>query len=358
MRRAGSGAIASTWNSTPIDTAGRRRHDVVDHRPRPARTRLQPPRAGGAGPHRPSSLPRPATAGSRQRARDPARDGEIAPPPSAPVHASGARRRCPTSVGHPGGPSRMTLHDGFDRTVSDWLDEQAGHGMPGYLDEILTQTTRTRQRPWWSSPERWLPVQSTTRFAQVPRMVWLLIVLGSGHRARHRGPGGRVAETATGAVRSRRPRERPLRRGRRRHLRHRHRDERERTRWSTDPATDSGPILSPDGTRIAFVRRDPGSATTSPSWWRTRTARICASSAGCPRSVRRHGLVAGQRPARGRRHVDGSRACGSSGQDGRRRWSRRRPVQKRVRHLRRSPQWRPNGHELSSCASGYGPRPR
>jgi hypothetical protein len=52
----------------------------------------------------------------------------------------------------------MTLNDGFDRTVSDWLDEQAGHGMPSYLDETLARTTRTRQRPWWSSPERWLPV--------------------------------------------------------------------------------------------------------------------------------------------------------------------------------------------------------
>ena len=41
----------------------------------------------------------------------------------------------------------MTLNDGFDRTVSDWLDEQAGHGAPDYLDEILARTTRTRQRP-------------------------------------------------------------------------------------------------------------------------------------------------------------------------------------------------------------------
>ena len=72
----------------------------------------------------------------------------------------------------------MTLNDGFERTVTDWLDEQAGRGSPGYLDEVLIRTTRTRQRPWWSSPERWLPVQSTARFAQVPRMAWLLVVLG------------------------------------------------------------------------------------------------------------------------------------------------------------------------------------
>jgi hypothetical protein len=56
----------------------------------------------------------------------------------------------------------MTLNDGFDRTVSDWLDEQAGHGMPGYLDEALARTTRTRQRPAWSSLERWLPMDMTT----------------------------------------------------------------------------------------------------------------------------------------------------------------------------------------------------
>jgi Tol biopolymer transport system component len=57
----------------------------------------------------------------------------------------------------------MTLNDGFDRTVSDWLDEQAGRGAPGYLDEVLSRTTRTRQRPAWSSLERWLPVDLSTR---------------------------------------------------------------------------------------------------------------------------------------------------------------------------------------------------
>ncbi len=71
----------------------------------------------------------------------------------------------------------MTQLDGFDRTLIDWLDEQAGHGMPGYLDEALARTIRTRQRPWWSSPERWLPMQSTLRFAPAPRIAWLLVAL-------------------------------------------------------------------------------------------------------------------------------------------------------------------------------------
>ena len=65
----------------------------------------------------------------------------------------------------------MTQHDGFDRTLSAWLDEQAGHGTPTYLGDVLARTIRTRQRPAWSSLERWLPVQMTFsgRLAPIPR---------------------------------------------------------------------------------------------------------------------------------------------------------------------------------------------
>jgi hypothetical protein len=72
----------------------------------------------------------------------------------------------------------MTLNDGFERTVSDWLDEQAGHGMPGYLDEALARTTRTRQRPAWSSLERWLPMDMTTnlRIAARPTLGRVLLL--------------------------------------------------------------------------------------------------------------------------------------------------------------------------------------
>ena len=71
----------------------------------------------------------------------------------------------------------MIAHDDFDRTVSRWLDEQAGQGTPGYLDEVLARTTRTRQRPWWSSLERWLPERTTRRFAPAARTAWLLIAV-------------------------------------------------------------------------------------------------------------------------------------------------------------------------------------
>ena len=139
------------------------------------------------------------------------------------IHASGARRRCPTSVGDHGGPSRMTLNDGFERTVSDWLDEQAGRGAPDYLDETLARTTRTRQRPAWSSLERWLPVDMTTnlRLAARPTLgralllgavLALVIALGAAVR-RHR-----LATPDAGTVtRARAERRDPLRRDRQGH---------------------------------------------------------------------------------------------------------------------------------------------
>ena len=73
----------------------------------------------------------------------------------------------------------MTAHDDFNGMISGWLDEQAGRGAPDYLDEVLAQTTRTRQRPAWSSLERWLPVQLTfsRRLAPNPRLAWAVVLL-------------------------------------------------------------------------------------------------------------------------------------------------------------------------------------
>ena len=70
----------------------------------------------------------------------------------------------------------MNRDDGFDLKVSAWLHEDAEHRVPQHLDAVLRRTRTERQRPAWSSLERWLPVQTTLRFAPVPRLFWLAIV--------------------------------------------------------------------------------------------------------------------------------------------------------------------------------------
>jgi len=74
----------------------------------------------------------------------------------------------------------MTTNEGFDRRLSTWLDRDAVGHVPDHLDEVLVRTAATRQRPWWSSPERWLPMDLTTRANALtpPRFGRPLIVLG------------------------------------------------------------------------------------------------------------------------------------------------------------------------------------
>jgi WD40 repeat protein len=72
----------------------------------------------------------------------------------------------------------MTMNEGFDVRLAEWLHESSEHRVPGHLDEVLLRTAATSQRRWWSSPERWLPMQATERFAPaLPRLSWLVLVL-------------------------------------------------------------------------------------------------------------------------------------------------------------------------------------
>ncbi len=57
----------------------------------------------------------------------------------------------------------MTTNDRIDAAVSTWLHEDAAFRVPDHLDEVLAVTSDTRQRPAWSSLERWLPVDTTFR---------------------------------------------------------------------------------------------------------------------------------------------------------------------------------------------------
>lgn len=73
----------------------------------------------------------------------------------------------------------MKTNDSFDERLSAWLRDTAEHRVPGHLDEVLVVTAETRQRPWWSSPERWLPMDTTFsgRLAPAFRPAWILILV-------------------------------------------------------------------------------------------------------------------------------------------------------------------------------------
>ena len=77
----------------------------------------------------------------------------------------------------------MTSDDRFGGTVSVWLEERAGTGAPDYLDDILGRTARTRQRPGWTSIERWPPMDISANRTALPsrfptRSLALLAIIG------------------------------------------------------------------------------------------------------------------------------------------------------------------------------------
>ena len=72
----------------------------------------------------------------------------------------------------------MTTRSDLDRSLAAWFHADAAEAMPDYLGEIVERVSREPQRRWWSSPERWLPVDVTRRansFA-LPPMGRLLLV--------------------------------------------------------------------------------------------------------------------------------------------------------------------------------------
>ncbi len=75
----------------------------------------------------------------------------------------------------------MTDNETFGQTLSTWLHEEAEHRMPDHLGEVLVRTAATRQRPWWSSHERWLPLDTSTNLpgrVSVPRpLAWVAVAL-------------------------------------------------------------------------------------------------------------------------------------------------------------------------------------
>jgi len=73
----------------------------------------------------------------------------------------------------------MNVHDDRGRVVSDWLHEYGAHRVPNHLDAVLRTTSTRRQRPAWSSLERWLPMQLTysARLVRSNRTLMILAVV-------------------------------------------------------------------------------------------------------------------------------------------------------------------------------------
>lgn len=70
----------------------------------------------------------------------------------------------------------MTSFDRIERSLPTLLDDLAAPRTPDYLDDILTRTAATRQRPGWTFPERWLPMSTITRrLAAAPRITWRMV---------------------------------------------------------------------------------------------------------------------------------------------------------------------------------------
>src|SRR5689334_16607709 len=76
--------------------------------------------------------------------------------------------------------TRMTRPDDFAPTVSAWLHEDARLHPPDDLEALLRRTRAARQRPAWSSLERWLPMDLAVprrRLLPATRIVLALVVL-------------------------------------------------------------------------------------------------------------------------------------------------------------------------------------
>ena len=156
----------------------------------------------------------------------------------------------------------MTMNDQrFDRALPNLFVELASASTPDYLEAAIERASSRPQRPAWTYPGRWLPVQITTQAAPVARMPWrqlgilaliglLIAVAAVAYVGTRRNPspappfglaangaiamerGGDIVSVdhATSAV----------------------------TQVTTGPEVDSAPVFFRDGTRIAFERRVEG----------------------------------------------------------------------------------------------------
>lgn len=155
----------------------------------------------------------------------------------------------------------MTVDERFERTLPTVLTDLYLGPTPDYRDDLLWQTARTRQRPAWSFPGRWLPMADlVTERVTAPRiplrmialalLVIALVVAGTlafiGSQQPKLPPpfgvahNGLIALDQGGDIVTLDPTTAATR------------------VLVSGPGIDSAPVYSSDGTKIAF-RRDPAS---------------------------------------------------------------------------------------------------
>jgi hypothetical protein len=72
----------------------------------------------------------------------------------------------------------MTTPTRLERSLPSILGDLAAGPTPDYIDDVLGQTARKRQRPGWTFPERWLPMaEITSPSAVTPRLPWRTIAV-------------------------------------------------------------------------------------------------------------------------------------------------------------------------------------
>ncbi len=110
----------------------------------------------------------------------------------------------------------MSSSERYERRLPTLLEELSAPRTPDYFDDILGQVGRTRQRPGWTFPERWLPMSAVSeRLAAAPRapvralvfVALLVLAIVAGHRdlagsQQPEAPGALRAPAANGLIRS------------------------------------------------------------------------------------------------------------------------------------------------------------
>jgi Tol biopolymer transport system component len=69
------------------------------------------------------------------------------------------------------------MNESLDRALADWLHEGPENGPRDGLERALAMTRRAGQRPGWTLPERWLPMQLTMDRTRSQRPILVIVIL-------------------------------------------------------------------------------------------------------------------------------------------------------------------------------------